>query len=211
MPKIEILNPEIDKYLLSLFRHDNEIQKEMEEYGRREKFPIIGPLLGSTLMLMARAIDARLVLEMGSGFGYSALWFARGMQADGLVIACDTSEENAGKARVYFERAGIADKLDFRTEDALDMIDQVEEELDIVFIDCHKAQYPDALKKALPRVRSGGLIIAHNVLWYGTVVEGDHGGFTEYIREFNRMLYDTPGLITTIVPLWDGLSISLKE
>jgi caffeoyl-CoA O-methyltransferase len=209
--EVEILSPEIDRYLLSLFRHKDEILQEMEAYGYRERIPIIGPLLGSILLLMAKAIQAGKVLEMGSGYGYSAFWFARGLSEDGVVIACDQSEENARKARSYFERAGMADRLDFRTQDALEVIDQVPGELDIVFIDCDKDQYPEALRKALPKVKRRGLIIAHNVLWYGTVVQGDRGGVTGYIKEFNRMLYNTPGLITSIVPLWDGLSISLKE
>ncbi len=211
MSEIEVLNVEIEKYLLSLVRHDSEVLKEMEEFGYRQKFPIIGPLLGNTIMLMAGSISARRVLEMGSGFGYSAFWFALGMHEGGVVIACDKSEENARRARDYFQRAGMSDKLDFRTDEALEVIDNLPGELDIVFIDCGKDQYPDALKKSLPRVRSGGLIIAHNVLWYGTVVKGDHDGVTEYVKEFNRMLYDTPGLITTIIPVWDGLSISLKK
>jgi predicted O-methyltransferase YrrM len=209
--EIEILTPEIDRYLLSLFRHKDEVLQDMEEYGYRERIPIIGPLLGSILMLMAKAIRATRVLEMGSGYGYSAFWFARGLSEGGVVIACDQSEENARKARSYFERASMPDRLDFRTADALEVIDQTPGELDIVFIDCNKAQYPEALRKALPKVKRRGLIIAHNVLWYGTVVKGEHGGVTRYIKEFNQMLYNTPGLVTSIVPLWDGLSISLKE
>lgn len=206
-----ILNPEIEKYLFSLAQHDHEVLKEMEEYGYKQRFPMIGPILGKILMLMASAIQAHRVLEMGSGYGYSAFWFAMGMPQGGVVIACDKSEENARKARDYFKRGGMLDKLDFRTEDALDVIDRLPGDLDIVFIDCAKEQYPDALRVSLPKVRSGGLIMAHNVLWYGTVVKGDHDGLTKYIREFNRMLYSTPDLITTIIPLWDGLSISLKK
>ncbi len=208
---MDILNPDIEKYLFSLFEHDNEVLKEMEEYGFKHKFPIVGPLLGNILMLMARATGARRALEMGSGYGYSAFWFALGMSEGGRVIACDKSEDNARLAREYFERAGMLERLDFRTEDALKVIDRIPGELDIVFIDCGKNQYPEALRRALPRIRSGGLIMAHNVLWYGTVAKGDHGGVTRYIEEFNRMLYSNPDLTTTIIPLWDGLSISMKR
>jgi predicted O-methyltransferase YrrM len=208
---MEIINPEIEKYLLLLLKTENEVLEEMEQFGDRNKFPIIGPLLGNVLMQTARSIRARKILEMGSGYGYSAFWFAMGMEKEGTVIACDKSDENARQARKYFERAGMSNLLDFRTEDAFKVIDLISDELDIVFIDCNKDQYPEALGKALPKVRSGGMIIAHNVLWYGTVVEGDRGGVTSYIKEFNRLLYDTPELITTIVPVWDGLSISLKK
>ena len=211
MSEMEIINPEIEKYLLLLLKTENEVLEEMEQFGYRNKFPIIGPLLGNVLMQTARSIRARKILEMGSGYGYSAFWFAMGMEKEGTVIACDKSDENALQARKYFERAGMSNLLDFRTEDAFKVIDLISDELDIVFIDCNKDQYPEALGKALPKVRSGGMIIAHNVLWYGTVVEGDRGGVTSYIKEFNRLLYDTPELITTIVPVWDGLSISLKK
>jgi predicted O-methyltransferase YrrM len=148
---------------------------------------------------------------MGSGFGYSAYWFAKAVGKDGRVVCTEKSDENEQRAQGFFKRGRIADRVEFHVGDALKLVDKIEGEFDIIFIDIDKANYPKALRKALPRLRKGGLLMADNVLWKGKVFDRRPDADTAGILTFNRMLYTSKDLFTSIVPLWDGVSISLKQ
>jgi predicted O-methyltransferase YrrM len=147
---------------------------------------------------------------MGSAIGYSTIWLARAVPADGVVYYTDGDPENAARAEAYFKRAGVADKVEIMVGDALASLDQVSGEFDLIFNDVDKHQYPAVFTKAVPRIRRGGLLVADNVLWSGRVARSDDDEWTRAIREFNRLLYSSPELFTTIVPLRDGVSVSLK-
>ena len=120
---MEILEPAIESYLESLLPERHPIFREMEAEAKRKGFPIVGPLVGSLLALLARAIGARTVLELGSGFGYSALWFAQALPPDGHLLALEGNPDNARDARAYFARAGLEGRATFKTGDALELIE----------------------------------------------------------------------------------------
>lgn len=205
---MNIVDPRLERYLEGLLDDPDPVQREMEELARQRGFPIVGPLVGRLLMLLAKATSARRILELGSGFGYSALWFARALPDDGEIILTEYDSEDSERSRGFLAGAGLAGKATFLVGDALLLVDSVHGPFDIVFIDVDKEQYPAALDKALPLLRLGGLLIADNVLWQGRVVdEKPPEPSTAGVLEFNRRIHADPRLEVAMVPLRDGLAI----
>jgi len=183
----------------------------MEAFGRKLRCPIIGPAVGKILYLMTVLKGARRVFEMGSGFGYSAYWFALAMPFDGEVVLTDYSANMLRLAVEFFKKAKIEHKIIVEKGDALEIIDRYQEQFDIIFTDIDKKYYPEAFGKALPKLKTGGLLIADNVLRGGQVVFDIKSPDVLGIKEFTRLIYESSELITTIIPVRDGLSISLKR
>jgi len=208
---MDIVAPEIESYLDHLLPSEDEILGEMEREGKKRRFPIVGSQVGRLLCQMAQLTGARRIFEMGSGFGYSAYWFLKGMSTGGQVILTDDSKENLGRAKDYFKRAGLLDQVTLEEGDALEVINRYPGPFDIIFNDIDKEQYPQAFKKALPRVRSGGLLISDNVLWFGRILTDSRDLDVEGIRIYNRLISETPEVFSAIIPIRDGLSISIKK
>jgi caffeoyl-CoA O-methyltransferase len=206
---VEIVNSEINNYLHSLIPDRDPVLEEMERIGKEKGFPIIGPLVGRLLCQLALLTQARTVFELGSGYGYSAIWFSKGMRPGGRIICTDGEKENARQAAAFFERAGIKN-VDYRVGDALSMLEREPGPFDIILNDIDKHEYPEAFKKALPKLRKGGLLITDNTLWYGKVVMGDKERSTLGILEFNRLAYRSTEVFSTLVPLRDGVTVSIK-
>ena len=207
---MDIVHPDIVEYLLGVTPDRDDVLSDMEEVAREREFPIIGPLVGRTLFVLARAIKARHVLELGSGFGYSAYWFAKAIGKDGVVICTDANRENADRAKEYFRKSRLTARIDFRVGDALKLIDDIDGPLDIIFNDLDKHQYPKAFRKALPKLRKGGLLISDNVLWHGDIVSKKPDANTAGILTYNRLIYSSKDLFTSILPIRDGISVSVK-
>ena len=207
---MEIINSEIDNYLRSLAPQRDPVLAEMERIGLEKRFPIIGPLVGRLLCQMALLTQARNIFELGSGYGYSAVWFSKGIQPKGRIICTDGSTENASQAARFFAKAGIADAVDYRVGDALSLLEAEPGPFDIILNDIDKHGYPEAFRRAVPKLRRGGLLITDNTLWYGRVVTGETDPDTLGILEFNRLAYQSPEVLTTLIPLRDGVAVSLK-
>jgi predicted O-methyltransferase YrrM len=206
----DIVAPAIEAYLERLETTRDGVLLEMERLAAATDFPIVGPLVGRLLHLLARSLDARRVLELGSGFGYSAYWLAGALPPHGELILTETSAENSRRAREFFARGRIACTVRFEQGDGLEILDRLPGQFDIVFNDVDKPQYPEAFRKAVPRVRPGGYFLSDNMLWGGRVVEDLAHPSTQGVVELTRLLFQAPDLYTTILPLRDGLSVSLK-
>lgn len=208
---VEGLNPEIEDYLLSWVPAREPVLQVMEEMAAKRDFPIIGPLVGPFLTQFARLTRAKRILELGSGFGYSAAWFARGLAPGGQIICTDKSRRNAQLARKFFAKAGIADRIRFEVGDALVILDRLPGRFDIILNDVDKADYSLVLAKAVPRLRQGGLLVTDNVLWQGQVLTATaRRGPAHAVRDYTRLAYADPRLLTTILPIRDGVAVSLK-
>lgn len=192
----------------------HDVLDEMESRAATEAFPIVGRAVGVFLELMARSVDARRVFEMGSGFGYSAHWFARAVGPSGRVVCSDPDPAMAADARRYLERAGLADRVRYRAEPALAALAGEAGEFDIVFCDVAKDEYPASWRAARARIRQGGLYICDNVLWRGSVVEGvdveGYPGWTEAVREHNRLVAADPEFVSAVNPMRDGVLVALR-
>ena len=226
MERLDVLHPSINDYLLDIIPERDEVLTEMEAYAQENRFPIVGPLVGRVLHQLVMLTNPTRIFEMGSGFGYSAYWMAKALrQPEASIICTDGSQENADRAAGYLARGGIADRIDYRVGNALEIIDETEGEFDIIYNDIDKDGYPEAFRKAIPRLRSGGLFITDNMLWLGRVVtydtERDTQGLDEEeqwvhnttvgVKELTRLLYSSPDVFTTIIPLRDGVSVAIKH
>lgn len=201
----------IDDYLRELEQSKSELLREMEEEAKTNEFPIIGPQCGRRLMILSLSIGAKKVFEMGSGFGYSTVWFAHAVGSDGQVVHTDGDAENTSRAREYIARAGFSDRVSFLTGDANELLRESDKTYDVILIDIDKHDYPKALEVAVPKLRVGGLILTHNTKWFGRVADPDDSDpTTEGIRLYNRNSFSHEELATYIDPADDGLGISLK-
>ncbi|MFQ5706162.1 MAG: O-methyltransferase [bacterium] len=207
---MQLINAEIDRYLLEVTPRRPSILQEMEALARERNFPIVGPLVGRLCQQMVLATGAKRIFEMGSGFGYSAFWMAMVLPEEGKIICTERSQENIDLATAFFRRAGLLDKADFLRGDALDIIQEVEGQFDIIMNDVEKERYPQALDLMVPRVRKGGFIITDNMFWHGRVVEPNPGPDTMGVLQYTRRVCESKELLTTIIPLRDGVALSLK-
>lgn len=202
----------VEDYVYSMLPPRDEVLTEMEVLAAERKIPIVGPAVGRILHQLALMIGAKSVFEMGSAIGYSTIWWARAVADGGRVIYTDGDSKNAERARGYFERAGVADRISIKTGDALELLSEQKQEFDIIFNDVDKEDYPRVFRLAVPRLRKGGLFVTDNVLWSGRVVEKNPTeSRTKAILEFNRLLYNSPDLFTTILPIRDGVAVAMKK
>lgn len=187
---------------------------DMEVRATEHGFPIIGRAAGRFLEVAARMVGARRVVELGSGFGYSAWWFARAVGEDGEIVCTDASEDNARLAEDYLRRAGVWDRVTYRVGDAVDGLGATEGEVDVVYCDVDKHGYPEAWEAARDRIRVGGLWLCDNVLWDGRVATGGDRpgleGWTDAIRRMNRAVATDPDFVTTISPVRDGVMCAVR-
>ena len=176
----------------------------------------IAPEQGQFLALLAKLVGARNALEVGTFCGYSALWVALALPADGKLVACDISEEWTGIGRRHWQEAGVADKIDLRLGPAADTLEGLEKEggagqFDFAFIDADKGGYDDYYERALRLVRSGGVIVLDNMLWSGAVADPkarDAG--TKTIRALNAKIAADRRVEKMMVPLGDGMLVARK-
>ena len=208
----EIVNPRIEDYLRRLYDDGDPVRLEMEELAKKRRFPIVGPLVGRALHQLALSIGATRVFELGSGYGYSALHFARAVGAGGEVHCTDLSEENIRLAEGFLARAGVWDRVTYHREDAAKALQRAGGTWDVVYNDVDKHGYPPMVELAYERLRKGGLFITDNTLWSGRVLEGedDGSGDTAGVKEFTRRLFAHAGFLTRVDPTRDGVAVALK-
>jgi caffeoyl-CoA O-methyltransferase len=188
----------IEDYLYSLLPERDEVLAEMEAKAAERRIPIVGPAVARILHQLAIISGAKTVFELGSAIGYSTIWWARAVGDGGRVIYTDGDRKNADEARGYF--------------DALEFLSEEKREFDMIFCDIDKEDYPRALRMALPHLRKGGLFIADNVLWSGRVADPTPAEeSTKAIVEFNRLLYGSSEMFTTILPIRDGVAVAVKR
>jgi predicted O-methyltransferase YrrM len=208
-----IFEPQAEAYIDSLLPARDAVLRKMERYAAKHQVPIVGPACARVLHQLALLVKARRVFEMGSAIGYSTLWLARAVGPRGKVFYTDSDPANAERARGYLSEAGMLGRVTIMVGDALESLKSTPGQFDLIFNDVSKSQYPEVFKLAVPRVRAGGLFVTDNVLWHGKVTRpaAADDADTRGIQKFNRMIYKSPELLTTLVPLRDGLAVCLKQ
>ena len=207
-----ITSPAVDDYLFSLLPPRDEVLADIEAEATKRKIPIVGPAVGRVLYQLATLIHAGTVFELGSAVGYSTIWWARAVGKNGKVFYTDGDRKNADQARKYFERAGVAERINIGVGDALELLSEHKQEFDVIFNDVDKEDYPRVFRLATSRLRKGGLFVTDNVLWSGRVADPKNKeASTRAILEFNRLLYGSPDFLTTILPIRDGLAVAVKK
>jgi caffeoyl-CoA O-methyltransferase len=211
---LELVHPDIRRYLDSLVPPRAPELAAMEAEAERAKFPIIGAAAGQFCYTVARLIEARSVFELGSGFGYSTAWFARAVRQNGGGIVHHTvwDAELSKEARTRLGALGFADIVQYHVGEAVQTLREARGSFDLVFLDIDKDGYPAALPVIRERLRPGGVLIADNLLWHGQVIDPkDHSETTVGVREFTRLVTTGQDWLASVVPIRDGLLLAHRR
>ena len=202
------------EYLEQLSPQTDLLLREMEEYGGEHNVPSADREVALFVEITARAIQAKRCLEIGMAIGYTSTHLARAVGEDGLVVTIDPSDEMISAAEGYFSRAGLRERVRIERGKALDVIPQLQDTFDLLFIDAVKEEYSDYLKLALPKLRVGGVVIVDNLLWGGQVAGEirslDQESSTKALREFNKYFVNHPRLRAEVLSVGDGLGYAVK-
>ncbi|HEX6890878.1 MAG TPA: O-methyltransferase [Chryseolinea sp.] len=169
-----------------------------------------GHLQGRVLSMISKMIQPKLILEIGTYTGYSAICLAEGLAADGTLITIDINEELEEKVRTYFDEAGISAKVQYRIGDATKIVSTLEGPFDLVFIDADKENYSRYYDMVIDKVREGGIILADNVLWSGKVLQAKQDKDTRAIVEFNKKIQQDTRVENVLLPIRDGILMIRK-
>jgi len=214
------LTDTLHEYLLRVGARESEVAKELRAETLRATrwHPMqISPEQGAFMQLLVRLIGAKQTLEVGTFTGYSALVVAEALPADGRVIACDVSEEWTSVGKPFWERAGVAERIDLRLRPATETLDALiaegrSGEFDFAFIDADKANYDAYYERCLRLVRVGGVIGIDNVLWGGRVVKRRaNDEDTRAIRAVNEKVVADERVDVAMLPIGDGLTLAVKR
>jgi predicted O-methyltransferase YrrM len=206
--------PQLASYLESLVpERETEIQA-MEARARKHGFPIIGPAAGHFCYQMARMSGARRIFELGSGFGYSTAWFAKAVRenGDGEVHHVVWDKKLSHEAQGSLDRLGYGDVVRYHIGEAVQILREATGPFDLIFNDIDKADYPASLPVVADKLRTGGVLIVDNMLWYGRIFdEQNNSADTVGIHEMTRLLTESEEWVTTLVPIRDGLMVAFKK
>ncbi|UCC57059.1 MAG: class I SAM-dependent methyltransferase [Gammaproteobacteria bacterium] len=217
--KILPLDEALYAYLLSVSLRESNLLERLREETARDPMSRMqsAPEQGQFMALLVRLIGARKCLEIGVFTGYSAIWVAQALPADGRLIACDTSEKWTAIARRYWEEAGIADRIRLHLGPAMETLDDLLDtgeagRFDFAFIDADKGNYLNYYERTLQLLRPGGLIVIDNTLWSGDVADPEkQDDDTVAIRILNEFIHRDDRVEMSLLPVADGLTLVLKK
>jgi len=205
----------VERYLAGLNRGGDPLLAEIAQAGVERDLPLVDAEVGALLRVLATAIGARKILEIGTAVGYSGIWLAGSLPADGMLMTMEMDAGRAKEAQGNFDRAGLTNRVSVMLGDAQRLIAKVAGPFDLIFQDGDKKMYTPLLDRLVSLLRPGGLLVTDNVLWDGKVVPGfvtsaADDKDTRAIAEYNERVATHPALLTTVIPLRDGVSISVK-
>tara|TARA_B110000977_G_scaffold196154_1_gene275957 strand:+ start:2054 stop:2695 length:642 start_codon:yes stop_codon:yes gene_type:complete len=213
---MDFLPEKIEDYVLAHSQKEPELlQKLHRETWQKVLQPrmLSGHFQGRVLSMISKLIAPKYILEIGTYTGYSALCLAEGMQAEGELHTIDINEELCDLQRKYFDASGFGSKIFQYTGNALEIIPELDQTFDLIFIDADKKNYPKYLELILPKLAKGGVLLSDNVLWSGKVIERlkTEDTDTRALLTYNKVLNEHPLLETVLLPIRDGLTISRKK
>lgn len=208
--KLTITHPKITAYLDALCPRDA-VTRRMERWASDHDFPIVGPQAGRFLAQLVMLTDARRIVELGSGYGYSAYWMARAGSSRLRIDCTDLNADNLKRAEKYLGRTAAWKKIRYVQRDGIDHLRTMDNaSVDLIFMDIDKERYPDAVPVIVQKLKKGGLLVTDNVLWSGRVLAPSRDPHTAGVRKFTKMIFTHPLLFTHVVPIRDGLSVSIR-
>jgi caffeoyl-CoA O-methyltransferase len=206
-----ILTPPVSEYIDQLRAAPDRVLAEMETQARRDGIPIVVPATGRLLQVLALARGAHRALEVGTAIGVSTLYIARGLAAGGQVVSFEVDSERHASALDYLERAGVADRVQLRLQDARDGLAALGGRFDFAFLDGVKAQYGDYFDAVLPLLDHAAVLVVDNVLMDGRVAHANGGERIATARAFNERLLTHPELTSTLTPVGDGVLVAVRR
>ena len=213
----QIVPDAVEHYLAGLNQLADPVLRAIEREGSERGLPIVDAEVGGLLRVLATAIGAARILEIGTAIGYSGIWLAGALPPTGMLLTMEVDPGRAKFARDNFARSGLAERATVIVGDAQRMLAKVAGPFDLIFQDGDKQQYTPLLDRLVDLLRPGGLLVTDNVLWDGEVVPGfnkarsRNAADTQAIASYNERLSRHPAVMTVIVPLRDGVAISVKR
>lgn len=203
----------IATYLQGLAEEEDEPLRAARARSEEADIPAVPAETGAVLRFLARAIGARTVVEVGSGGGYSGLWFMGGMEPKGILTTIEVDSSHQNLAQQAYAEAGVTGHVRSLLGPALQMLPKLADSTyDIVFLDAVKSEYPDYLEHAKRLLRPGGVLVADNVLWGGRVADPlMDDADTEGLRVFNDTVTDDPDFSGLILPIGDGILVAVLK
>ena len=197
------------EYLESVHPPLSDVLTEMLQVGRADGIPIVNPAVGRFLRVLATALAPKRTVEIGTAIGFSTLWIASGLPEGSRIDTIDPDRSRTERARRYWIRAGVSDKIRVLNEPALRALPRMAPGIELAFIDALKPEYRAYLDLLLPRMAPGGVITVDNLLWSGRIAAGDHDQNTDALRAFNEYFLRHEQLDATILPVGDGLGFGV--
>ena len=185
------------------------VAAEMLAAGRAEGIPIVQLPVARFLHALVAAVRPARIVEVGTAIGFSTLWMATALSPDGRIDTIDPDRSRTDRARRYWIRAQVGDRIRVVNEPALRVLPRLAAGIDLAFIDAVKTEYSAYLEALLPKMRPGGIILADNLLWSGRIAAGDHDADTDALRGFNETFLHHARLDGTILPVGDGLGFAV--
>jgi len=207
----------VEQYLAGLNRGSDAVLDDITRQNAERALPLVDAEVGALLRVLATAISARRILEIGTAIGYSGIWLAGALAPDGSLITMEKDPDRVREAKDNFARAGLADRVSVVSGDARLMIAKVSGPFDLIFQDGSKQLYTPLLERLVSLLRPGGLLVTDNVLWDGEVVPGftrepkRNADDTRAIAEYNEVLNAPPSLLVSTIPLRDGVAVAAKR
>jgi len=219
---VTITDPRVEDYTLVIAQMGGNqglptpvpgVLADMEQLAERLSFPIAGPLIGRTLCLFAGLGGARRIFDAGCGFGYATTWIASGAGKGASIVAVDQNEEHLARAREFHRRCELSVDFDYRAGEATEILEAEPGPFDFIYNDINKGAYPQMAELAVKKLRTGGIYVADNALWYGKVVSGatTRDAWTAAVDRHNQWLFAHKQLFATIVDQRDGLLLAVKR
>ena len=215
---MEIINSEIQNYAENRTSDESEVLRKLREktYGERSDNQMLsGFYQGRLLAMFSKMLAPRRILEIGTYMGYSALCLAEGLTDDGKLYTLDVNEETNRIAKEFWAETDLNSKIEAKLGNAAEIIPNLDETFDLVFIDADKPAYPNYYDLVFPKLRVGGIIIADNVLRNGDVLDAEKGAQTNegtrIIHEFNKKIQSDDRVSNILFAVRDGLMIARKE
>lgn len=210
---MKFLPHEIEEYAATFSTKEDEVLYELNrETHLKIMLPqmLSGHIQGNFLKMMSYMVQPKRILEIGTYTGYSAICLAQGLSPGGKLYTIDINKELEDMCRKYFEKANLAVKIDYRIGDAIEIIPTINESLDLVFIDADKLNYANYYDLVIDKVKSGGFIIADNVLWSGKVCQDNMDKDTAALHAYNQKIQEDSRVENYLVPIRDGLMVARK-
>lgn len=219
---VEVHIDQVAQFLSLTAPKSDAVLDEMGEYARANDFPYVGPEVGATLRLIARMVDARRIFEFGSGYGYSAYWFAAALPTDGEIVLTEFDESNLDMAREFMSRGGFDEQARFEHGDALETVERYDPPFDVVLLDHQNEQYRAGFEAVRNKLPTGGVVIADNIIAAENVdfedllallegedrddIDASTGGIAEYLDT----VQSDPDFETVALPIGEGISVSVR-
>src|SRR5215475_9264693 len=214
----QIVPDAVERYLASLNHVSDAVLQDLARTGQDRELPLVDAEVGALLRVLTMAVRATRMLEIGTAIGYSGIWMAGALAEGGMLLTMEVDDQRVREARDNFKRAGVSERVNVIPGNARLLLAKVSGPFDLIFQDGDKLMYGPMLNRLVDLLRPGGLLVTDNVLWDGDVVPGFGGAHkhsdpadADAIAAYNQLIHNHPSLVTSIVPLRDGVAISVKR